>query len=279
MKDKMKFIISVKYFILLLWICNVVAEQLDLGDDFNFIPITQQPLAYFPQPRIVGGQNAKNNQFPYQISLRLYNYHICGGSIISRNYVVTAAHCVTTGSGSTIRNTSLSMMTIRAGSREVNSGGIIVGVSKVIVHPDYKNFNNDIAVIKLSKPLELSGSIQPIALAKQNPKSGVKVVTSGWGRLRTGGDTPQILQFNTLTSISNAECKRRIGNVATSILCLGHTNGNGVCNGDSGGPAVYNNQLVGVTNFIVGGCGSNAPDGYASVAFFSSWIRNNTDLK
>lgn len=61
-----------------------------------FKPITMRPLKYFPQPRIVGGQNAKNNQFPYQISLRLNNFHTCGGSIISKNYIITAAHCVTT---------------------------------------------------------------------------------------------------------------------------------------------------------------------------------------
>ncbi|XP_065363290.1 serine protease SP24D-like [Calliphora vicina] len=275
----MKLNIFVKYIIHLFWIFYAAADLFDGDDDSNFVPITQQPLVYFPQPRIVGGKNAKENQFPYQISLRYYNQHICGGSIISKNYVVTAAHCVTTVSGSTIKKTPVSIITIRAGSREVDSGGVTVGVSQVNVHPNYRNFNNDIAVVKLSKPLELNGSIQPIALATKSLKPGVKVVTTGWGRLRTGGDTPQILQFNTLISISNAECKRRIGNVATSTLCLSHTVGNGVCNGDSGGPAVYKNQLVGVTNFVVGGCGSNAPDGYASVAFYSSWIRSNTDLK
>lgn len=160
----------------------------------------------------------------------------------------------------------------------MNSGGLVVGVSEINVHPNYSNFNNDIAVLKLTEPLEFSRSIQPIALATQSPKVGSKVVTSGWGRLRTGGATPQILQFNTLVSISNAECRRRIGNVPTSILCLGHTVANGVCSGDSGGPAVFNNQLVGVTNFVVGECGSNAPDGYASVAYFGNWIRGKTGL-
>lgn len=162
---------------------------------------------------------------------------------------------------------------------QVDNGGIISKVSRVEVHPNYKSFNNDVAVVKLSNALKFNKSVQPIALAVESPKPGIRVVTTGWGRLRTGGTTPQILQYNTLLSISNVECTRRIGNVPTSILCLGHTSGNGVCNGDSGGPAVYNNLLIGVTNFVVGGCGSNAPDGYANVAYFSNWIRNNTDLK
>lgn len=82
----------------MLWILYVDSLFIDNENDTKFEPITARPLKYFPQPRIVGGQNAKNNQFPYQISLRLNNYHICGGSIISKNYVITAAHCVTTNS-------------------------------------------------------------------------------------------------------------------------------------------------------------------------------------
>lgn len=170
-------------------------------------------------------------------------------------------------------------LTVRAGSTDVNSGGIIRSVTEIKVHPNYRNFINDIAILKLSRPLEFSNGLQPIALAKQLPKPAADIVTSGWGRLRTGGRTPNILQFNTLKLISNEECRRRIGNVPTSILCLSHTIGNGVCNGDSGGPAVYENYLVGVTNFVIGGCGSNAPDGYANVPVFYNWILNNTDLK
>lgn len=90
--------ISIKYFFHIIWIFCVTSEKLDTKEDVNFVPVTQQPLAYFPQPRIVGGQDAKDNQFPYQISIRLNNRHICGGTIISKAYVVTAAHCVSTGS-------------------------------------------------------------------------------------------------------------------------------------------------------------------------------------
>jgi len=53
---------------------------------------------------------------------------------------------------------------------------------------------------------------------------------------------------------------------------------NGACNGDSGGPAVYNNQLVGVAGFVVDGCGSTYPDGYARVFYFKEWIKNHSDV-
>lgn len=154
----------------------------------------------------------------------------------------------------------------------------MVGVAEVKPHPNYRNYNNDIAVLKLAKPLQFNESIKPIRLATKALIPGSSVVTSGWGRLRTGGSTPQILQFTRLLAMSNQECRRRIGSVPTSILCLEHSGGNGVCNGDSGGPAIHNNQLVGVTNFVVGGCGTNYPDGYASIVSFNSWIKSNTDL-
>lgn len=93
---------NLSIFVSLFWIYQVTAEHVD-NSDGNFVPITQQPLKFFPQPRIVGGRDAEINQFPYQISLRLYNQHICGGSIISKNYIITAAHCVSTFSGNSLR--------------------------------------------------------------------------------------------------------------------------------------------------------------------------------
>ena len=93
---------SLKVILFMLWVLYVDSLYIGNENDTNFEPITPRSLKYFPQPRIVGGQNAENNQFPYQISLRFNNYHICGGSIISKNYVITAAHCVTTNSGGTV---------------------------------------------------------------------------------------------------------------------------------------------------------------------------------
>ncbi|KAM7347493.1 transmembrane protease serine 9-like [Cochliomyia hominivorax] len=274
---KMKLNNSIKYLLYIFWILKVIAGQIDDYTE-NFVPVTQQALIYLPQPRIVGGQNAMEKQFPYQISLRIFNRHICGGSIISKNFVVTAAHCVTITSKNKVRKLPVSIMSIHAGSIEVNTGGIIRQVSEVKVHPNYENFNNDIAVIKMQEPLEWSEHIQQVSLAEVQPEPGAEVITSGWGRLRTGGGIPQILQYNKLFSIGNEECRRLIGNVPPSVLCLGHIRGNGVCNGDSGGPAVYNNSLVGITNFIVGECGSNIPDGYASISYLIKWINSNTDL-
>lgn len=174
----------------------------------------------------------------------------------------------------------VSFLTIRAGSNLLNSGGVVVQVTAATIHPSYRSsgFNNDIAVLRLSSLLTLSNQIRTIPLATTEVPAGAAVVTSGWGRVSNGGSLPNRLQFNTLNAINNAECRRRIGNVPTSILCLAHRSGNGVCSGDSGGPAVYNDQLVGVTNFVINRCGTTAPDGYAKISSFVNWIRENLDL-
>lgn len=77
------------------------AEEFDLIMGNVPPPPTAKPFDPIPQSRIVGGQLAATAQFPFQVSLRYFGSHICGGSIISENYILTAAHCVVTASGST----------------------------------------------------------------------------------------------------------------------------------------------------------------------------------
>lgn len=89
--------------IFLCWLVYCAGVAVGLNDtavenfDQDSQTTTELPLVY-PQPRIVGGNSASEGQFPHQVLLRIGNNGMCGGSIISENYVVTAAHCVTSGS-------------------------------------------------------------------------------------------------------------------------------------------------------------------------------------
>ncbi|XP_013110296.2 serine protease SP24D-like [Stomoxys calcitrans] len=253
-----------QYALLSLWILLLLA---------NAKANVKQPLVY-PQSRIVGGSNAIQGQFPYQVSLRIENNHICGGSIISYNYIVTAAHCVVQGNPP--KQVDPHSLTIYAGSNYINSGGLVLKVAEVKVHPSYKGGNNDIALLKLTLPLIFNEHLRAIPLAVHDSPTGVPVITSGWGRLSDGGTRPQILQYNTLMAVNHLDCTRWISGLPSSVFCLAHTFGNGVCNGDSGGSAVYNNTLVGVTNFVVGNCGTHYPDVYASVPYHLKWLRENS---
>uniref|UniRef100_A0A1I8N1A5 Uncharacterized protein n=1 Tax=Musca domestica TaxID=7370 RepID=A0A1I8N1A5_MUSDO len=232
---------------------------------------------YFPQSRIVGGATASVGQFPHQVSLKFLNSHNCGGSIISSTYIVTAAHCIALGKPPV--EIPPQFLTVRAGSRHVDRGGQLVRVAEVKMHPLYDGSDNDIAVLRLAQTLRFNSQVKAIALAKRDPPTGVPILTSGWGLTRNGGNTTTYLQYTTLMAVKNEDCNRlTYGGVHESILCLAHNINNGVCKGDSGGPAVYKNQLVGVTNYVVGGCGSYNPDGFASVAYYRDWLRNNTNI-
>lgn len=228
--------------------------------------------------RVVGGVDASQAQFPHQISLRYRSSHNCGGSIVARSWVLTAAHCVTTtDSSGALVTYAPTDLNVRAGSNDRFSGGVINQVVEVIVHEDYGNFLNDVALLRLETPFIYSSSIQAIALPKQNTPDDVDIIISGWGRLTHGGDLPRYLQWNTLKSLSRDECQQRISYGYPNILCLIHEANNGACNGDSGGPAHYNNEIVGIAGFVYGGCGTSNPDGYARVFSFVDWIKQRIE--
>uniref|UniRef100_A0A1L8EGG5 Putative serine protease sp24d-like protein n=1 Tax=Haematobia irritans TaxID=7368 RepID=A0A1L8EGG5_HAEIR len=245
-----------------------------------FIAVAMLAMALAePTGRIVGGVDAYEGQFPHQISLRFSGSHICGGSIISRNYILTAAHCVGAEDEDGVYHVDdAKYFTIRAGSTNRLMGGVVKQVVEIIVHEDYGNFINDVALLKLESPLIFSANIQAIPIATEEVPVGSAVGISGWGRLKTGGDIPIKLQHNTLESISKLKCFTSILMSSDALICLAHPSDNGACNGDSGGPATYNNELVGVAGFVVGGCGTTNPDGYAKVFYHRDWIKAHSDV-
>lgn len=160
------------------------------------------------------------------------------------------------------------------GSIRHAAAGKLVQLKRIIVHEDYGNFLNDLALLELEKPLVFTKNIRPIPLATEEVPSGGEVIVSGWGRLYNNGPIPHRLQWNTLSALSIEECNKKI-DMGPSIICLAHTKDNGVCQGDSGGPAYYDGKLVGVAGFVIGGCGTTNPDGYAKVSYHLDWIQTH----
>ncbi|XP_055844782.1 serine protease SP24D-like [Episyrphus balteatus] len=225
--------------------------------------------------RIVGGKYAEPGQFPYQISLRLLGEHICGGSIIAEKFILTAAHCVV-DTENNLEPYPAEYFSIRAGTNDRLHGGVVVRVQAITVNDNYDgDVVSDVAVIELVKPLTFSEKIQPIELASEKVPSGSEVIISGWGLEETNAKTPPVkLQYNIVKAISSLKCLTKIGLFTEQILCLEHKANNGACSGDSGGPAAYNHQLVGVAGFVVPSCGTANPDGYARVSIHADWIRS-----
>lgn len=229
------------------------------------------------QFRIVGGSPASRGQFPYQVALLRGRQLFCGGSLIADSWVLSAAHCVHNGNNQVI---SPLVVTVLAGTATIGQGGVRRGVQRIISHDRHLTSRADIALLRLLQPYQLDGQIQPIPLARSSdvPPTGTRdVLISGWGRMSTNGPLPTTLQYNRATALTSAQCFRQYG-ISSDVLCLQSPTNNGACFGDSGGPAVYNQQLVGVASFVIGACGTRAPDGYVRVSDYGTWIQTTISL-
>ncbi|XP_053949095.1 serine protease SP24D-like [Anastrepha ludens] len=243
------------YFAKLLILVFLVSKAIQADGDL-------EPIA----PRILNGREAARGQFPYQVSVRVGGQHSCGGSIISQTFVVTAAHCV--------YSIPPSFLTILAGTTNRTADSVIKDVVKVIPHPEFSAYDNDIALLKLNDSLQFNDLIQPIPIASVNAPVDAPVTISGWGRTKEGGEITSQLMYNKfMKTLSPENCAKNIGYNTTAILCLSKIIGNGICEGDDGGPAVYRGILIGVASFHINDCYStNKPNGFANVSHFNSWL-------
>jgi secreted trypsin-like serine protease len=155
--------------------------------------------------------------------------------------------------------------------------GTVVTVAKIIPHPKYGDFKNDIALLKLTNQLKFDNYTKAIALRNSEVPVGAIVVISGFGRTGFNDPVSENLKYNKMVVVSDVECATGTGIDYEGLLCFNADTGNGACRGDSGGPAIYEDTLVGVADFVINGCGTESPDGYAKVSFFLDWIRENTN--
>ncbi|XP_051895912.1 transmembrane protease serine 5-like isoform X2 [Pristis pectinata] len=215
---------------------------------------------------IVGGQEATQGSWPWQVTL-YYNYkHTCGGSILDQYWLITAAHCVH-------RLSIAHNWRVYAGivDRQLilfTSLPTYV-VEKIIYHSDYNHDTHDydIALMKLRKPITFSNTVRAICLPRYNQQ----IVPD---------DTENILKEASVPLISTERCNSSCmynGAITPRMLCAGYREGKvDACQGDSGGPLVCEDisawHLTGVVSWGIGCAEANHPGVYTKVSEFQEWI-------
>lgn len=165
-----------------------------------------------------------------------------------------------------------------AGTNTLNSGGDRYSVSAMFVHEDYDGelIINDVALLRLSSPIQFSANVSAANLPSSNIGAGEFVVLAGWGMTSYPGSVPNNLQQLNLTTLSISECQQHQSPnpVFENQVCTLIQAGEGACYGDSGGPLVSSgNVLQGVVSWGIP-CANGYPDVFSRVYSFVSWIEN-----
>ncbi|KAK2155598.1 hypothetical protein LSH36_236g04044 [Paralvinella palmiformis] len=230
-----------------------------------------------PCSNVVGGMPSRENEFPFQASLRTSS-HFCGAVLANTRWVVTAAHCVVgdqPGDFTVVLGAHFRQDTIPS---EVE-----YNVVTITVHPDYDSsvHSSDIALLELETPVLVNENIRPVcAPDPDDVYEGTTAEISGWGTLSSGGLSPNQLYYTTVVTTTNAYCQLEYNEetISDDMICASDTdthNERDTCQGDSGGPMATKvdgqYHVIGLTSWGYG-CASGWPGVYNRIGYFADWV-------
>ncbi|XP_023287913.1 transmembrane protease serine 9 [Orussus abietinus] len=230
--------------------------------------------------RIVGGKPTTPHRYPWIARLVYDGKFHCGASLVTNDYVLTAAHC--------LRRLKRSKIRVVLGDHDqyVNTEAVAVmrAVSTIIRHRnfDMNSYNHDVALLKLRRPVKFSKTIKPVCLPQSEADpAGKEGTVVGWGRTKEGGMLPGEVQEVQVPILSLQQCKQmkyRANRITGNMICAGRGKQDS-CQGDSGGPLLVHEgdklEIAGIVSWGYG-CGRPGyPGVYTRVAKYLNWIRIN----
>lgn len=236
--------------------------------------------------RIVGGVATEMHEYPWQAMLRTrFSGQFCGGTIISPNYVLTASHCV---DNHTINSLYVTLGDHKKYTADETDKTIHSKVTQIIMHENYdkNSFNNDIALLRLARPVTFNSAISPACLPynlEENSISGQTGTVTGWGTMWSDGNSSLTLLEVDMPLLTTSECRMYFPRQITNNMICTYKYGKDSCQGDSGGPLVWNKNerhyLVGVVSWGIGCAKYRKPGVYTKVSNYLNWIEQKTGEK
>ncbi|XP_046823128.1 trypsin-1-like isoform X1 [Vespa crabro] len=253
--------------------------------------------------RIVGGQNAVPREFPWLVSITRKGGHFCGGTILNSRFILTAAHCLCSGT-STI---PIRQLRVTLGEYDLKGPETPAAreesVINAVMHPGHRcgRYVDDIALLELSRPITWSESVKPVCLPAASGKPGYRAfggenaVAAGWGWLgedRSRYKRADVMQKVSVRVVENSICREwyasqgKSTRVESQQMCAGHQEGGrDTCWADSGGPLMVGNHpdsntmVIGVVSSGVGCARPRLPGIYTRVSEYVPWITQQITLK
>ncbi|RWS22072.1 Plasma kallikrein-like protein [Leptotrombidium deliense] len=260
--------------------------------------------------RVVGGFAAVEGSWPWQVDVQVKyiepSGHICGGTLISSQFVLTAAHCFLS-----FRQPDKFRLVFGSYNRFETTGHEQVRyIKSYLIYPNFLDkdyaqdpllmfdIDNDIALIKLSSPVKITERVQPVCLPSKELQLnlGTKCFATGWGTTRGTGNSnvlKQIPLYVTNTTICTGSESEYSGTTGeeyeeTKICANSGIHMNGLCSGDSGGPLVYKDDkwyIVGIASHLTSGsiagpvCAiEGSGETFAKVSAKIDWIQESMRL-
>ncbi|KAJ1968524.1 hypothetical protein IWQ62_001196 [Dispira parvispora] len=255
--------------------------------------------------RIIGGDEADDREFPFAALLTTISSgesHTCGASLLTKDYVITAAHCVT-DQGVTISPRSASVGMGSNARDDLDT----YNVARIYVHPDfdYQQVENDIALLRLRTSVDFDDNIKTIQIYDKSTKDGDEYTAIGWGRTKDDkkelSDDLRKVQIKLGPSKDCVLANPYFSDQDGGQLCAAENEDHDTCQGDSGGPLLYEKSsddddsddndidskylLVGLTSygFTPGSskveCGTKSVVAfYTNVTHYLDWISEVTDM-
>ncbi|XP_045135497.1 transmembrane protease serine 12-like [Portunus trituberculatus] len=240
---------------------------------------------------VAGSQDANKGQFPWLVTLELNNtqrsWHKCDGVLLTKQWVLTAAHCVD--------NEKPEYLQVVSGEhrRDLNEGTEQKHkVNNILKYPQFIHthwvgymtpYIHDVALVHLSQEVKLDKYTQRIILDPGTfPIVGTRCLEAGWGTTKDGGNMSDVLRFTEVPVRPLEECERVYNMyIHENSICAGSVHsGIGFCTGDNGGglfcydPNKQEYVLSAVLSWREGCAGLNKPAVYMDVLPYLPWFVN-----